>query len=46
MKVNRVLKGGSYFDEPWELTSTDRTRSSPAIQFGFEGFRLVVRRKS
>ena len=46
MKVFLVLRGGSYFDEPWDMSSTDRDWFTPEVRFRFDGFRLVVRRQS
>ena len=37
----RVLRGGSWYDEPWYLRSADRFNYSPGYRDGTLGFRLA-----
>lgn len=38
----RVLRGGGWFSNPWNLRSADRNRMVQGHRFGFIGFRLVL----
>ena len=41
----RVLRGGSFSNDSWNLRSTFRLWVGPEVRFGRSGFRVVVRRK-
>jgi formylglycine-generating enzyme required for sulfatase activity len=37
----RVLRGGSWYDEPWFVRSANRGRITAVCRFDFVGFRLA-----
>ena len=43
--VERVIRGGSYFNVTRDLRTTDRFRFEPADRYWSGGFRLVARQK-
>jgi formylglycine-generating enzyme required for sulfatase activity len=42
----RVLRGGCYFDDSWDLRVARRSRYLPEFRNWVIGFRLVIRRKA
>ena len=46
MKVDRVLRGGSYLDSfAWTLSLAFREQWKPGLRDRYTSFRLVIRRK-
>jgi hypothetical protein len=45
MSVRRVLRGGFYYVDTWDLRTTNRIRDVPVVRYRNIGFRIVIRRK-
>ena len=43
---DRVIGGGSYYNDSWVMRTTLRLRNYPEYPDRYKGFRIVVRKRS